>query len=90
MLPKFDLYLQFHRVHLATTIFVSTATIIVPELILSAFRGVPTAHFIRVSPEITLRATHGALKWHVPIPMIVTKDSNGDEQHTEAIYFYVG
>jgi hypothetical protein len=52
----------------ATIISVSTATIILPQLIMSAFRGVPATHCICVSPAISSGATHGALKRHLLLP----------------------
>jgi len=63
-----NLYVQFQCMHLATIISVSTATIILPQLVLSAFILVPATHCIRVSPAITRGATHGALKRHLPLP----------------------
>ena len=54
--------------HLATIISATSATIILPQPILSAFRGVPATHCIRVSPAITRGAKHGALKRHLPLP----------------------
>jgi hypothetical protein len=65
---KCNLYLQFQCMHLATIISVSTATIILPQLILSAFIGVPATRCIRVSPSISRGATHGVLKRHLPLP----------------------